>query len=175
MALSVLPPDPLRVLPGPPLMVVPSTPLSVLPSHPLRVLPRGGAMVLPSHPKGVLPKMPKGRDPPWGHTLQSCKLCGNWRVSGPADDAAVHRPSATTTKPRPLRRSTADMGVSARQHGRIDESFDTPCSCIKRRLMPTVPYGKRKIMPSPIRRNGVRSGRTSRRVAHDRPVPPRSP
>ena len=37
------------------------------------------------------------------------------------------------------------------------------------------PCGGRKIMPSPIRRNVVRSGRTSRHVARGRPVPPRSP
>ena len=37
------------------------------------------------------------------------------------------------------------------------------------------PIRGRKIMPSPIRRNGVRSGRTSRHVARGRPVPPRSP
>ena len=38
-----------------------------------------------------------------------------------------------------------------------------------------VPMRGRKIKPSPIRRNGVRSGRTSHHVAHGRPVPPRSP
>ena len=109
------------------------------------------------------------RGPEWDSTVPWFD-CGGGR--------GATRPTSRGTRfcPSPLARGVGHLAPTQVGPVADDVGLIRRCqrsTCVAAAL--PAPIRERKIMPSQIRRNAVRSGRTSRRVAHGRPVPPRSP